>query len=456
MYVFENTSPNDGSKLAPVTAHSLGEIRKRIHRTHTAFEEWSRVDISERATFLHRIADLLIAHAQNLATLMALEMGKPLAQGKAETEKCALACRYFADHAARMLADDHIPTEYSQSYVAYRPLGTVLAIMPWNFPLWQVFRFAAPALMAGNVILLKHAPNTFGCAQAIEQLILDAGLPTGLLTNIYAEVRHIPAVMRSPFVHAVTFTGSTKAGMSVAKNAGAALKKSVLELGGSDAYLILEDADIEQAVESCVTSRCINSGQSCIAAKRFIVPRTILGQVEELFLQKLSAKRFGSPFDPTTDLGPLARHDLRDSLHSQVERSIAAGAKLLLGGTLPDHPGAFYAPTLLTNVAPSMPAYHEELFGPAAAIIPADSEVDAVRIANDSVYGLGAAVFTRDVARGEIIARSLINAGTCYVNDYVKSDVRLPFGGIKHSGFGRELSTLGIREFVNAKTVCVR
>ncbi len=456
MYVFENTSPNDGSKLASVTAHSLGEITKRIRRTHTAFEEWSRVDISKRATFLHRIADLLIARAQDLATLMALEMGKPLAQGKAEAEKCALACRYFADHAARMLADDHIPTEFSKSYVAYRPLGTVLAIMPWNFPLWQVFRFAAPALMSGNAILLKHAPNTFGCAQAIEQLILDSGVPTGLLSNIYSEVRHIPAVMRSPFIHAVTFTGSTKAGMSVAKNAGAALKKSVLELGGSDAYLILEDADIELAVESCVTSRCINSGQSCIAAKRFIVPRTILAQVEELFLQKLSAKRFGSPFDQLTDLGPLARHDLRDALHSQVVRSVASGATLLLGGTLPDHPGAFYPPTLLTNVAPSMPAYHEELFGPAAAIIPADSEADAIRIANDSVYGLGAAVFTRDVARGEVIARSLINAGTCYVNDYVKSDVRLPFGGIKHSGFGRELSTLGIREFVNAKTVCVR
>lgn len=456
MYVFENTSPNDGSTRAPVVAHTPAELQKRIIRTHHAFEEWSRADMTLRARFLHTIADLLIARAHDLAALMALEMGKPLAQGKAEAEKCALACRYFADHAPQMLADEHIPTEFTQSYVSYRPLGTVLAIMPWNFPLWQVFRFAAPALMAGNGILLKHAPNTFGCAQAIEQLILDAGLPSGLLTNIYAEVRHIPAVMRSPIVHAVTFTGSTKAGMSVAKNAGAALKKSVLELGGSDAYLILEDANIEQAAESCVTSRCINSGQSCIAAKRFIVPRTILNQVEEVFFQKLSAKRFGSPFDPTTDLGPLARHDLRDALHSQVERSIAAGAKLLLGGTLPDHPGAFYPPTLLTNVAPSMPAYHEELFGPAAAIIPADSEADAIRIANDSVYGLGAAVFTRDVARGEVIARSLINAGTCYVNDYVKSDVRLPFGGIKHSGFGRELSTLGIREFVNAKTVCVR
>ncbi|MBK9250310.1 MAG: NAD-dependent succinate-semialdehyde dehydrogenase [Ignavibacteria bacterium] len=456
MQVFQNTNPTDGSSLASFPSHSITEIQQRILSTHHAFEDWSRLEITDRSHYLHVIANLLLERSDTFATLMALEMGKPLAHGKAEAEKCALACRYFADHAPQMLADEHIPTEFTQSYVSYRPLGTVLAIMPWNFPLWQVFRFAAPALMAGNAILLKPAPNTFGCAQAIEQLIIDSGVPQRIFTNIYAEVRHIPAVIRSPYIQAVTFTGSTKAGMSVAKHAGAALKKSVLELGGSDAYLILEDADIGQAVESCVTSRCINSGQSCIAAKRFIVPRTILSQVEELFLQKLSTKRFGSPFDPTTDLGPLARHDLRNALHSQVEHSITAGAKLLLGGTIPDHPGAFYPPTLLTNVTPSMPAYHEELFGPVAAIIPADSEADAIRIANDSVYGLGAAVFTQDSARGEVIARSLINAGTCYVNDYVKSDVRLPFGGIKHSGFGRELSTLGIREFVNAKTVCVR
>ncbi len=328
--------------------------------------------------------------------------------------------------------------------------------MPWNFPFWQVFRFAAPGLMAGNAGLLKHASNVPGCALAIEGVFREAGFPQDLFRTLLAGSSQVDRIIEHPRVAAVTLTGSTPAGKAVASKAGSCLKKTVLELGGSDAYLILEDADLDPAVETCVASRLINSGQSCIAAKRFIVPRTLAGEVERLFVEKMRARKMGDPRDEDTDVGPQAREDLRDGVHQQVEESVRQGARLLLGGEVPDRPGAWYPPTVLADVRPGMPAHDEEVFGPVAAIIPVDDEEEAIRVANDSVFGLGAAVFTRDVERGQEIATRRLEAGCCFVNDLVRSDPRLPFGGIKESGYGRELGPYGIREFVNIKTVYVK
>jgi succinate-semialdehyde dehydrogenase/glutarate-semialdehyde dehydrogenase len=455
MFFFTNLNPSNGLLLRSIAAHSPSEINRRIASAHRAFGEWSVLDFSERAKYLIRVAALLSERAEELAILCATEMGKPIAQGIAEVEKCAGVCRYYAEHGAVMLADERISSSLSRSYITYQPLGVILAIMPWNFPFWQVFRFAAPALMAGNTVVLKHAPNTLGCATAIEKIFIDAGFPASILVNIFAEIRHIPAVIKHPYIQAVTFTGSTNAGKSVAKISGSVLKKSVLELGGSDGYIILEDADLERAVTACVASRCINSGQSCIAAKRFIVVKSVLKKVEELFAKMLSEKTTDNPLEGKFDIGPLARFDLRDNLHAQVQKSIQSGATCILGGIIPDRKGAYYLPTLLTNVTKGMACYHEELFGPVASIIAVEDESEAISVANDTDFGLGAAVFTNNVERGERIARTMIHAGTCYVNDYVKSDARLPFGGIKQSGFGRELSVVGIREFVNIKTIGV-
>ena len=339
--------------------------------------------------------------------------------------------------------------------MAHRPLGTVLAVMPWNFPLWQVFRFAAPALMAGNTGLLKHAANVPGCALAIESILREAGFPEHAFRTLLIDSAQVRAVIRHKAVAAVTLTGSTGAGRAVGKQAGDRLKPSVLELGGSDPYLILADADLDRAVESCVASRLINSGQSCIAAKRFIVVEKVREEFEERFVARMRRARTGDPMQETTDVGPMARRDLRDELHDQVRRSIDAGARCLLGGERPDGPGAHYPPTVLTDVTRKSPAHKEELFGPVAAIMPVKTEKAAIKAANDSVFGLGAAVFTRDVERGERIARDELQAGACFVNAFVKSDPRLPFGGIKESGYGRELSHHGIRDFVNVKTVYV-
>jgi succinate-semialdehyde dehydrogenase / glutarate-semialdehyde dehydrogenase len=383
-------------------------------------------------------------------------MGKPLAGGRSEVEKCAWVCRYYADNAEAFLAPEPAPSDASRSFVAFLPLGPVLAVMPWNFPFWQVFRFAAPALMAGNAGLLKHAANVTGCALAIEQIFKDAGFPPPLFRALLVSSQRVAAVIAAPEVKAVTLTGSTPAGRAVASKAGEMLKKTVLELGGSDPYVVLEDADLEAAAETCVASRLINSGQSCIAAKRFIVAEPVRQRFEELFVEKMRARKMGDPLQPGVDVGPQARRDLRDDLHRQVEQSVKAGARLLLGGTVPAGPGAFYPPTVLGDVRKGMPAYDEETFGPVAAIIAAKDEADAVRLANDSVFGLGAAVFTRDVERGQRIAAEELEAGSCFVNSFVKSDPRLPFGGIKESGYGRELAVFGIREFVNIKTVYVK
>jgi succinate-semialdehyde dehydrogenase/glutarate-semialdehyde dehydrogenase len=387
---------------------------------------------------------------------MTLEMGKPILQAKTEVDKCAWVCEYYAENAKKFLANEFVQTEYSNSYVSFQPLGVVLAVMPWNFPFWQVFRFAAPALMAGNSGLLKHASNVMGCSLLIENIFRDAGFPENCFRSLVISSGKVEGIIKNKNVKAVTLTGSTPAGRAVAAAAGREIKKSVLELGGSDPYVILEDADLESAAELCVNSRLINGGQSCIAAKRFIIVEDVYKNFEELFIQKMKSKKMGNPFDESNDLGPQARTDLRDDLHKQVEDSIAKGSSLKLGGRIPKQVGAYYPPTVLANVKPGMPAYDDEIFGPVASLIKVKNEDEAVKVANSTSFGLGAAVFTKDVERGQKIAEKKLDSGCCVVNDYVKSDPRLPFGGVKESGYGRELSLFGIREFVNIKSVCVK
>ena len=451
----EVINPATGERVREYAELRVDETRLAVDNCHAAYLEWRNTSFAERATLMHRAAGILRERQEQYARLMAVEMGKPIAGGRAEVEKCAWVCDYYAEKAAAFLADEPVPTEASRSYTAYRPRGVVLAVMPWNFPLWQVFRFAAPALMAGNAGLLKHASNVPGSALAIEEVFRDAGFPPDVFRTLLIGSGGVAAVIDHPHVTAVTLTGSTPAGRAVARRAGEALKKTVLELGGSDPYVILADADLETAATACATSRLINSGQSCIAAKRFIVVDAVREQFERLFVDALRAAKMGDPLEEDTVVGPQARHDLRDELHQQVLDSLARGARLLLGGEVPEGPGAFYPPTALTDVVPGMPAYDEELFGPVASIIRVADEAEAIRVANDSIFGLGAAVFTRDVARGETIARDHLEAGAAFVNTSVKSDPRLPFGGIKESGYGRELAAFGIREFVNIKTVYV-
>ena len=450
-----SVNPTTGKPIKAYDEMTSDAAAAVLVKTHEAWLSWRETTFAARASLMKKTATVLRQRNRELAVLMADEMGKPLAQGTAEVEKCAWGCDYYADNAESHLAPDVIKTESTRSYVAFEPLGIVLAIMPWNFPFWQVYRFAAPALMAGNVGVLKHASNVPGCALAIERIFQESGFPADVFRSLLIGSKQVQAVIEHPLVRAVTLTGSTPAGKAVAAQAGAVLKKTVLELGGSDAYVILEDADVEAAATTCVTSRLINAGQSCIAAKRFVVVRPLLEAFTNRFVALMKSKKMGNPMAEGTDLGPQARHDLRDALHKQVRASIDRGASLLLGGEVPPGEGAFYPPTVLTNVKPGMPAYDEELFGPVAAIIEAKDEDDAVRIANDSVFGLGAAVFTRDAARGERVARRL-EAGATFVNALVASDPRLPFGGIKESGYGRELGAYGIKEFVNMKTVVVR
>ena len=452
---FTTINPTTGKPMQTYDELTPDSAAAVIVKANEAWLSWRGTSFAMRAALMKKAATMLRERNRELALLMADEMGKPLAQGNAEVEKCAWACDYYADNAEQHLAPDVVRTESHKSYVAFEPLGVVLAIMPWNFPFWQVYRFAAPALMAGNVAILKHASNVPGCALAIERLFQDAGFPADAFRTLLIGSKHVQAVIEHPLVRAVTLTGSTPAGKAVAAQAGSVLKKTVLELGGSDPYLVLEDADLEAAVMTSVNSRLINAGQSCIAAKRFIVARPTIDEFTTRFVALMKSKTVGDPLAEGTEVGPQARHDLRDALHQQVRSSIERGASLLLGGEIPPGDGAFYPPTVLTKVKPGMPAYDEELFGPVAAIIEAQDEDDAVRIANDSIFGLGAAVFTRDLARGERVARRL-EAGATFVNALVASDPRLPFGGIKESGYGRELGPYGIREFVNVKTVVVR
>ena len=448
-------NPATGELLKTYDEMTPGETAAAVEEAHAAWKSWRTVPFAERARPMKKAAAVLRERKEEFARLMALEMGKPLKQGISEAEKCALGCDYYAEHAEAHLAPEMVKTEASKSYVAFEPLGVVLAVMPWNFPFWQVFRFAAPALMAGNTGVLKHASNVPGCALAIEDVFVRAGFPKGVFRTLLVGSRQVKAVIEHPLVSAVTLTGSTPAGKAVAAQAGAVLKKTVLELGGSDPYIILEDADLDDAVNTCATSRLINSGQSCVNAKRFIVIEALAAAFTEKLVAAMKTKKMGDPLAEGTDIGPQARPDLRDELHAQVMDSVAKGATLLLGGEIPPGKGSFYPPTVLADVRPGMPAYDEELFGPVASVFTARDEADAVRIANDSIFGLGAAVFTRDAARGERLAREL-EAGCTFVNTLVASDPRLPFGGIKESGYGRELGTYGIKEFVNIKTVYVK
>jgi succinate-semialdehyde dehydrogenase / glutarate-semialdehyde dehydrogenase len=454
--MFKSINPANGEIVATYDAHSKKEVEAIIEATQKDWLEWKSTMIQERGALMVRAQDELINNKTRLARLMVDEVGKPLKQAVAEIEKCAWVCRYYAENAASFLASEAITSDASASYIAYRPLGIVLAVMPWNFPFWQVFRFAAPALMAGNAGLLKHASNVMGCAEAIEEVFRNAGFPENIFRTLRIAGKDVAEVMENPLVKAVTLTGSVGAGSAVAEKAGKLIKKSVLELGGSDPYIILEDADLEKAAEMCVTSRLINGGQSCIAAKRFIAVEPVYKEFEKIFTRKMKEKKMGDPLDESSDLGPQAQVQLRDELHRQVLESIEKGAVCLTGGEIPEKKGAWYPPTVLSNVKPGMPAYDEELFGPVAALIQARDEDDAVRIANDTTFGLGAAVFTADHIRGQKIAEEKIEAGCCFVNDFVKSDPRLPFGGIGESGYGRELSHIGIREFVNIKTVYVK
>jgi succinate-semialdehyde dehydrogenase/glutarate-semialdehyde dehydrogenase len=449
---FVSLNPATGKRLRVYREHTPAQVATAVACAQAAFETWRQRSLAERARHVRALALTLRAQCEPLAQLMTAEMGKPIAQARAEVEKCALGCEHFARHATAFLADERPAGAPKNSRVTFAPLGVVLAIMPWNFPFWQVFRAAAPALMAGNVILLKHSSNVSGCALAIEKVFAAAGTPRHLLQTLLVPSGKIPALIADPRVCAITLTGSTAAGRQVAALAGAAMKKGVFELGGSDAYLILADADLDHAAETCAAARLVNNGQSCVAAKRFIVVNRVRAAFEEKFVARMAARPMGDPRDPAAGVGPLAREDLRADLHAQVQKSVRRGARLLLGGKLPPGPGFFYPPTVLTDVVKGMPAYDEELFGPVAAIIPVRDEAGAIAVANDSIYGLGAAIFTKSQKRAAALARK-IEAGLVFVNDFVRSDPALPFGGVKQSGYGRELGPYGIREFVNVKTV---
>lgn len=454
--MFEAIHPATGRVVRRVPTMSGDEVEHRIRTAVRAFEAWRHSAWPQRAAALRALARVLRSRTAELAHLMAEEMGKPVVQGRAEVEKCAWVCEFYAEHGAAFLEPEPVTTEWRRSYVAFLPLGPILGVMPWNFPFWQVFRAAAPALAAGNVFLLKHASNVPGCALAIEELARAAELPEGTLQVLMVGAAQVEGLIGHPAIRGVTLTGSTPAGRAVAARAGAMLKKTVLELGGSDPYVVLEDADLDLAAETCVNARLINTGQSCIAAKRFIVVEAVRAAFETRVVERMQARQPGDPFQEDTVLGPLARRDLRDELHRQVEQSLARGAALRCGGRVPEGPGAYYPCTVLTDVRPGMPAFDEETFGPVAAIVPARDEAEALRLANQSPFGLGAALFTRDAERGERLAREHLEAGVCMVNDFVRSDPRLPFGGIKDSGYGRELGLFGLREFVNIKTICVR
>jgi succinate-semialdehyde dehydrogenase / glutarate-semialdehyde dehydrogenase len=448
-------NPATGKRIREYADATPAEAAQIIGAASRAYSDWSRQPLAARIPLFEGLARSLRESSEHAARLMADEMGKPIVQGRSEVEKCAWACEYFAENAGTFLSPVEIPTDAQRSYVTFRPLGVVLAIMPWNFPLWQVLRAAIPAILAGNTVVLKHSSNVCGCALATQELFEKAGFPPGVFTTVLLGSGRVEPLIADPRVCAVTLTGSTEAGRAVARAAAGALKKCVLELGGSDPCIVLEDADLELAARTCASSRVINSGQSCIAAKRFVVVEKARERFEELFVQAMSAQKMGSPRVDSTQVGPLAKADVREGVARQVERSIALGARCLLGGRTPDSPGYFYPPTVLTDVKKGMAVFDEEVFGPVAAVVPVKDEEQAIRTANDSPFGLGATVFSRSLAKAERIAVEELDAGNCFVNSSVRSDPRLPFGGIKGSGYGRELSVFGIHEFVNIKTVYI-
>jgi succinate-semialdehyde dehydrogenase/glutarate-semialdehyde dehydrogenase len=448
----QSINPATGEVLENFQEMSTSEIDEILEAAETTFREWRHRPFAERTQKMRQAAALLRAGKEKYARTMALEMGKPIVQGEAEAEKCAWGCDYYAEHAEAFLAEQPRETDASRSYIRFDPLGPVLAIMPWNFPFWQVFRFAAPALMAGNAGILKHASNVPRCALQIEEVFREAGFPENLFRAVLVGSQKVAGIIADPRIRAATLTGSDSAGSKVAEQAGREIKKTVLELGGSDPFIVLEDADVQKAAKAAADARLINSGESCIAAKRFIVVEKVANAFLEIFVAEMRSRKMGDPLDRQTQVGPQARHDLRESLHRQVEESVKRGAQLLLGGRIPESPGAFYPPTVLAAVRKGMPAFDEETFGPVAAVIRALDEADAIRLANDSPFGLGASLWTQDRQRAERLARE-IEAGCVFVNELVKSDPRLPFGGVKRSGYGRELSEYGIREFMNIKSV---
>ena len=449
-------NPANNKKLNSYQEISKDSINQIIDSSFNTFLEWRNKSFSYRAKKMRCLAELLKQKKEELGLLMTKEMGKPIKQSIAEAEKCAWVCEYYADNAEQFLSQKEIPTESTKSFISFQPIGIVLAIMPWNFPFWQVFRFASPALMAGNVGILKHASNVQGCAIEIEKLFLEAGFPKFAFSNLVIGSKKVSNVIKNSKISAVTLTGSTPAGKSVASLAGSLLKKTVLELGGNDPYVILEDADLDNAVKSCIAGRMLNAGQSCIAAKRFIVVQSCLKEFIDKVHNEIKKMKMGDPINPDINIGPMVNNIARDELHQQVIISIEKGAKLLFGGKIPQIDGAFYPPTLLVDVIPGMPAFDDELFGPVAVVISAKDQSHAIELANKTNFGLGAAIFTRDLDKGENIATKELEAGSCFVNDFVKSDPRLPFGGIKESGYGRELSEFGIQEFVNIKSVVIQ
>ena len=452
----QTVNPATGEPGKSYQPHSLDDAHAAAARAHAAFQEWRRRSFADRAAVIRKAAQILRGRKDEFARLMTDEMGKTLDDGRAEIEKCAANCDWFADHAHEYLADEPADIGGGEAFVTFNPLGIVLAVMPWNFPFWQVFRFAAPALMAGNGALLKHASNVPGSALAIEQVLHEAGVPHDLFRTLLLKSSEVEALIKDDHIAAVTLTGSVAAGKAVATAAGSVLKKCVLELGGSDAYLVLEDADVEAAAKVASTARMVNGGQSCIAGKRFIVVRDVLAPFEAAMTEAMRAYVMDDPAKEGTKLGPMQSIKARDDIHRQVEDSLAKGARLLLGGQVPDRPGAWYPATVLTDVRPGQPAHDEEVFGPVAAIIAATDEAEAIAIANASEFGLGSGVLTTDLDRGRRIAAAELEAGMSFVNENVRSDPRTPFGGVKHSGYGRECASFGIREFTNIKTVHVK
>ncbi len=452
--MIESINPATEEALATFDELNPQQIEDAIASAHLAWKEWSRTPLSERGQAMHRVASYLRENKPRYSRLITLEMGKPLAEAEGEIEKCAWACDFFADNAERFLSPQRVKSNATESYVAFEPLGVLLAIMPWNFPFWQVFRFAAPGMMAGNTALLKHASNVPQCSLAIEEAFRGGGLPEGAFRSLLVRGSAVEAIIADPRVKAISLTGSSATGAHVASHAGRALKKSVLELGGSDPFIVLADADLHAAAATAVRSRFQNVGQSCIAAKRFIIVEEVADEFERLFAQEVSALRVGDPLDRETQVGPMARGDLRDALDEQVRLSVQQGAKALAGGERVSGPGYFYQPTVLTNLSPQMPVCAEETFGPVAAVIRVKDADEAIMVANDTPFGLGANLWTRDFDTARSLARR-IEAGSVFINGMVASDPRLPFGGVKQSGYGRELSEFGIREFVNIQTVWI-
>jgi len=447
-------NPTNGETISEFPEHCHEDCDGILEGAHAAFNIWRAKSFEKRAACFMRLAEELRTHSDLLAVTVTAEMGKPIRDARAEIEKSATVCEFYARESEGLLQEDIVETDAQKSYVTYQPLGVILGIMPWNFPVWQVIRYAAPIMMAGNTTVLKHANTVTGCALTIESLFSKAGFPENAFRSLVVNIPDVERVIQHPLVAGVTLTGSPRAGKAVASSAGAVLKKSVLELGGSDPFVVLEDADLDAAIDAGVGARLIVSGQVCISPKRFIVPESIKTEFEEKLVERMSKAVMGDPTKDETTFGPLARHDLRDMVARQVQETIDEGATLLMGGECPEGPGAYYPATVLTDVKPGMPSYDDEVFGPVAAIISVPNEEEALRVANDTPYGLGAVVFSRDVERAEKMAHG-IEAGCCFVNSVVRSDPRLPFGGVKQSGFGRELGACGIKEFTNTKTIYI-